>query len=135
MALGVPAKDVVEHYGDDPMNQELLTKALTECGILWNQFTCGTMLYVGWYFAVVPSLNKRGANHQVLLHWDGNGKITVLDPAIGDRYAQDGSDLRGWEALTPFLPGGTLPVRRSHNLYEKHGLNPHHPVECPGLQR
>lgn len=109
MALGVPVANVIDRYGGEAMNQELLTKALTECGVIWNQFTQGTLLFQGWYFAVVPSLNRRGMNHQVLVRWTEREGITVMDPAIGDTYAMSGSDMLCWECLVPFYPGGKLP--------------------------
>lgn len=37
MALGVGVDLVIERYGSEAMNQELLTKSLTECGIMWPQ--------------------------------------------------------------------------------------------------
>ena len=104
MALGVPVKDVIKHYGIKGMNQELLTKTLTECKIQWNQFTMGTLLWQGWYFAVTPSLNFRGHNHQILIRWTSNDGLTVMDPASGDTYKNDGSDLHSWECLVPFIP-------------------------------
>lgn len=110
MALGVPVEQVIQQYGEDPLNQELLCKALTECGVMWNQFTHGTMLFQGWYFAVVPSLNHRGLNHQILVRWHPGDGLTVLDPAMGDTYKQDGSDLKSWECLVPFIPGGRLKI-------------------------
>lgn len=110
IALGVPVSDVIARYGDEPMNQQSLTNALTECRVLWNQLVFGTVFISCWHFAVVPSLNHRGGNHQVLLHWSEKG-FTVIDPAIGERYKMDGSDLLSWEQLTPFMPGGRLPKK------------------------
>lgn len=112
MALGVPVEKVIERYGGEALNQELLTKTLTECGVLWNQFTHGTMLYQGWYFAVAPSLNHRGLNHQILVRWTPDDGVTVMDPSSGDTYAQDGNDLKCWECLVPFVPGGNIPPEK-----------------------
>jgi hypothetical protein len=109
MALGAPVADVIARYGDEPMNQQLLCAALTECGFIWNQMVTGTMVHEGRYFATVPSLNKRGGFHQILLRWTGADGLLVLDPALGNCYAQDGSDLISWSYLTPFWLGGRLP--------------------------
>jgi hypothetical protein len=109
MAMEVPVEKIIERYGGDALNQELLTMILTQCGILWNRFSQGTLIYEGWYFAVVPSLNTRGANHQVLLRWTSDDGLTVLDPSSKETYKQDGSDIKTWTELTPFWPGGTLP--------------------------
>ncbi len=109
MALGVPVHQVVARYGENGMNQTDLFRALDECGFRWNLMTFATMVFTGWYFAVVPSLNHRGVLHQVLVHRDEEGGITVLDPAVNNRYARDGSDLRGWTEVMPFIPCGKLP--------------------------
>lgn len=110
MALDVPVEQVIRHYGPEPMNAKGLLNALTECGIQWNQLTQGTMLHTGFYFAVVPSLNHRGGMHQIVIAYDsGTGGMTVFDPAIGNRYKKDGSDLISWAELVAFYPGGRLP--------------------------
>ena len=122
MALNVNVQKVILTFGERSMNQQALTCALTQCGIVWNQFTMGTLMFDGWYFAVVPSLNHVGGNHQVLLCWEHEtGKLKVLDPAIARTYKEDGSDLVSWEGLTAFLPGGKLPdwVARDSVTYEK----------------
>jgi len=107
MALSVDVARVIAVFGAAAMNQEQLTSALTRCGVSWNQFIHGTPIFDGWYFAVVPSLNNRGGNHQILIHLHGG--MTVFDPSGATRYRTDGSDLAGWSYLTPFWPGGTLP--------------------------
>lgn len=109
MALDVPVYEVIVRYGGKPMNQQSLCAALSECKFLWNQMMNGTLVFQGWYFAVVPSLNRKGAAHQVLIHWTEDDGLMVLDPAIGDRYAKNGSDLTSWSYLTPFYQGGVLP--------------------------
>lgn len=116
MALGIPVADVVEYYGPEPMNQQKLTAALTECGIYWNQCTNGNLVHSGLYFAVVPSLNIRGGMHQILIDYDsdrGCNGIRVFDPSSGQRYAADGSDLLSWSDLITFQPGGRLPSQWS----------------------
>jgi hypothetical protein len=107
MALGIPVEKVIQKYGDDGMNQTLLQYALTECGFVWNHFTEGLMIYEGWYFVCVPSLNKKGGTHQILVHYE-EGEMFVLDPAQGVKYKEDGSDLISWNDLTPFWKGGQL---------------------------
>lgn len=111
MALNVPVSNVIDRYGRDAKNQEFLLHALTECSIVWNQFTVGTLLYQGWYFMTVPSLNQKGINHQILTRWTFQEGLYVMDPAIGERYKQDGSNLKSWADLIPFLPGGILPKK------------------------
>ena len=111
MALGVQVEEVIARYGADPMNQLQLCQALTECGFVWNQFTMGTLAYEGWYFAAVPSLNRRGMSHQILLHstFQEGLCLSLLDPARGEKYKADGEDLMTWGDLTVFHPGGKLP--------------------------
>jgi hypothetical protein len=46
---------------------------------------------------------------QILVRWTPVDGLAVVDPAIGDTYKQDGSDLKCWECLMPFIPGGKLP--------------------------
>ena len=107
IALGVPVADVLRVFGEQAMNQQALCVALTRCGVLWNQFI---HMNSGWHFVVVPSLNKRGGLHQVLIHYEWDTGLTVLfDPATATTYADDGSDLVSWSDLTPFHPGGRLP--------------------------
>lgn len=108
MALSIPVKEVIAHYGPEPMNQQKLCTALSECSVLFNQFVFGTILIESWYFASVPSLNIPGGMHQILFRWQA-GKLTVLDPSAKRKYAMDGSDLKSWSDLTPFWPGGALP--------------------------
>lgn len=109
MALGVPVEKVIAHYSNEAMNQTTLIKALTECGFVWNQMLTGTMVHEGWYFAAVPSLNHRGGMHQILTRYTRDDGWLVIDPAIGEKYKQDGSDLKSWADLTPFWLGGKLP--------------------------
>lgn len=109
MALGVPAADVIAWLGNEPMNQALLTRALTDCDFLWNQLSMGALVFEGWYFAGVPSLNKRGTMHQILLHWSYATGLTIIDPSFGIKYEGNGGDLISWADLTPFVLGGKLP--------------------------
>lgn len=112
MALEVPVAKVIERFGADPMNQQTLIHALTECGVVFNPLQFGTFVMTGWYFAVVPSLNIRGGNHQILIHYDwDNGDTKVLDPSGRETYALDGSDLKSWSDLIAFRPGGRLPEK------------------------
>lgn len=108
MALGVPVGAVLDRYGAMAMNQIELNYALTECKFVWNQFIFGTMIFNGWYFAVVPSLNHEAGNHQILIHYD-EGEICILDPSPGKQYDKNGKNLKSWECLTAFYIGGRLP--------------------------
>lgn len=110
MCLGVPALDVIKVLGLEGMCHRGLIAALERFRVLHNIFVFPEVIFSGWYFATVPSLNHSGGNHQVLMHWDAEtGKHTVLDPARGKTYAQDGSDLHSWSELVYFHPGGRLP--------------------------
>lgn len=108
MALGVPVADVIARYGGAPLNQQKLCAALTECGVRFDVMMFGTILFEGWHFATVPSLNFNGGAHQVLFHWGEKG-LHVVDPSASKRYAFDGSDVKSWSDLTPFHLGGKLP--------------------------
>lgn len=109
MALDVPVADVVVIYGTQGMGTRDLLRALDECRILHNVFVFPTFLVTGWHFAVVPSLNNRGGNHQILIFFDADtGCLTVLDPSRAQTYATDGRDLLSWQELILFHPGGRL---------------------------
>ena len=112
MALGVPVEEVIAIYGDRGLNMGRLLHALLECDVDHNILVYSRLTFSGYYFAVVPSLNHRGKNHQIIIHYDaarGCNGITVYDPSEGSCYAADGSDLYSWESLIVFHPGGTLP--------------------------
>jgi len=109
MILDVPADSVTSAFGTAGMGQFELEAALTKCGVVWNRFVHDRFVVAGWHMAAVPSLNQRGAMHEVLIHIDNDSKLTVMDPAIGEKYAQDGSDLKAWDCLTIVFPGGRLP--------------------------
>lgn len=109
MAIGAPVESVVERYGDRPMNQRSLLRALEDVGSLHNPFVFSDWCAHGWHFAVVPSLNRPGGSHQVLIHFNADTfKLMVVDPAQGKTYAEDGSDLVSWGDLIYFIPGGRL---------------------------
>lgn len=110
MALGVPVDLVIETFGESPMGHDELMSALRDCRILHVEIVSPRLVIHGWHFAVVPSLNFRGGNHQVLIHNDmDGGGFSVLDPSTRDTYAANGSDLRCWTQLVFFHPGGRLP--------------------------
>mgnify|MGYP000202138492 CR=1 FL=1 len=113
MALDVPVEKIVERYGEQGMNIGSLLHALLECDVEHNILVYSRFFFTGYYFAVVPSLNFRGKNHQIIVHYDaarGCKGITVYDPADGETYKSDGSDLCSWESLIVFFPGGRLPT-------------------------
>lgn len=103
MCLGIPVEEVIQKYGEASMNQQKLVAALSSEGIIFNQFSFGAMIYEGWYFAAVPSLNFAGGHHQILIHIE-RGEIVVFDPSRGKKYKEDGEDLISWADLTPFWP-------------------------------
>jgi len=109
MALGEPVEKVINWLGESPLGGLDLVKILTDCKIVWNQLVFGQLIFNGWHFACVPSLNFPGLNHQILIHFDWDSGISVIDPAIGNKYKEDGSDLRSWGELVIFIPGGKLP--------------------------
>ena len=110
MALDVPVERVIETFGQAAMGHDELMAALRACGILHVHLVSPRLVVHGWHFAVVPSLNFRGWNHQILIHNDmKNGGMTVRDPSTRDAYAADGSDLKSWTELVYFRPGGRLP--------------------------
>lgn len=109
MALNRSVADVIKVFGDKAMSHQELIGALCRCRLMWNQFTHGTLVHQGWYFAIVPSQNFMRGHHQVLIHYDFDNGLTVLDPAIGNRYDENGRDLVSWAQLIAFMPGGALP--------------------------
>lgn len=110
MALDVPVARVIETFGDAPMGHDELMAALRACGILHVQLVSPRLVIHGWHFAVVPSLNFCGTNHQLLIYNDmESGGIKVLDPTCLEAYATDGSNLKSWTELVFFHPGGRLP--------------------------
>ena len=110
MAMGVPVDRVVETFGEAPMGHDELMAALRACGLLHVQLVSPRLVIHGWHFAVVPSLNIRGGNHQILIHNDmDGGGISVRDPSTLETYAPDGRNLFTWTELVFFHPGGRLP--------------------------
>jgi len=110
MALDVPVGRVIAVFGEAAMGHDELMAALRACGILHVQLVSPRLVIHGWHFAVVPSLNFRGGNHQILIHNDmRKGDISVCDPSTREAYASDGSDLKSWTELVFFHPGGRLP--------------------------
>jgi hypothetical protein len=109
MALGVPVQRVIDKIGSDPFDEMKLHGLLERWGLVWNACVYSRLVFRGWHFACVPSLNIRGGNHCILLWWDPmEGKLVIMDPARGERYAKDGSNLRSWNQLTMFYPGGRI---------------------------
>lgn len=102
MCLNEPVKNIIERYGEYAMNQQGLIGALIKEGVFFNQFVFGSMVYNGWYFACVPSLNIKGGLHEILIHSGDNGDLFVFDPSPKIKYKEDGSDLISWSDLTPF---------------------------------
>lgn len=112
MAVGVPVQEVINQFGGDPMCQRGLLRALEDCRIVHNQFVFPTLVVTGWHFAVVPSLNMPGGNHQVLIHFNlESGIWRILDPSSRTRYPQNGDGLKSWSEVVLFVPGGKLPER------------------------
>lgn len=110
MALDVPVERVIETFGEAPLGHDELMDALRACGILHVQLVSPRLIIHGWHFAVVPSLNFSGTNHQILIFNDmESGGMRVLDPTCLEAYATDGSNLKSWTELVFFHPGGRLP--------------------------
>lgn len=112
MCLGVPVKQVMHHFGKQEMTQAGLINALHQCNVIYDQLVFGTLIFEGWYFAGVPSFNVRGGMHQILIHRRAGNLWTVLDPSYEKCYKRDGSNLKHWTDLVPFVPGGKLPVQK-----------------------
>ena len=106
MALSVPVEDVIKKYGGDPWNQAKLIYTLEDCNIFYNQFCFGALVFQGWYFAAVPSLNIIGGGHEILLRWTEKEGVFILDPSPNKTY--DGSNFKYWSDLVAFIPGGKL---------------------------
>lgn len=113
MAIGMPVQDVISRFGDEAMDQRGLLRALEDCRVLHNQFVFSNWIATGWHFAVVPSLNMPGGNHQILVHFDSeSGNWLILDPSPRIAYPENGNGLRSWSELVLFVPGGRLPSRK-----------------------
>lgn len=113
MALGVPVAEIIARAGHSALNTFKLCAVLTQCGVTHDLMAFGTLgIFQGWHFATVPSLNRRGGFHQVLIRWHDDDGLSVLDPAIGETYHRDGRDLCSWGEIvifTPPAPGLSLP--------------------------
>lgn len=118
MALGVPVQAVIDIYGSQPMNGMLLSKALNDCHFEWNQLVhAAPLIASGYYFLTVPSLNKRGAHHQIILHYEadfGCSGLTVFDPSTANTYKEDGSDLISWSEPVLFRLGGYINLPKAY---------------------
>ena len=60
MALDVPVLEVIRVFGRAPFGTTDLITALTLCRFHYAPLTASTLLFLGWYFLVVPSLNIAG---------------------------------------------------------------------------
>ena len=108
MALNEDVSKVIELIGKNSMNQKELIVSLERFKIRHNQFVFGDIVSEGWHFAAVPSLNISGGLHEILLHWNYETGMTILDPSPLKKYNSDGSNLKSWADLTYFIPGGKL---------------------------
>lgn len=109
MMLGVPAQEVIDRIGEKHgLNSFLAIGALAKFGFRFAPLSmCMQALWDGWHMAAVPSLNHEGGFHEILIYYF-EGEMRVVDPAIGKRYAEDGSDLKSWSELIFVKPGGSL---------------------------
>ena len=127
MALGVPVATVVDVVGSDALGQLDLHMLLERWGVVWNAMVYQRIVFPGWHFAVVPSLNIKAASHMVLLCYDPmTGKMVVLDPSNRKQYKLDGSDLTCWSQLVAFYPGGRIKADApviEHAAQEDHSQN------------
>lgn len=109
MVMGVPAQDVIDRVRHDSGMPYLHTiVALKNFGIHFAPLAMPS-LWDGWHLVTVPSLNLERSLHAVLLFYSADGEgMRVLDPAIGKRYAEDGSDLKTWSEPVLVRPSGSL---------------------------
>lgn len=110
MAMDVPVEQVIakskKQYG---LSELEFTQLLHDCHIVFNKFVYGNMMYTGYYFMTVPSLNNVGGMHKIIVHCNcDTGKLTVFDPSTRKRYVEDGFNLLSWSDLTGFKTGGKL---------------------------
>jgi hypothetical protein len=105
-----PIGIIIERFGKYGMNQRDLIFALTKMDIPWSALFPGTLLHSGWYLVVVPSQNIPRGNHQVLIYYTSCPYgFRVYDPAIGNKYAENGSDLISWGEPIEVLIQGCKP--------------------------
>lgn len=109
MALGVPVATVVDVVGSDALGQLDLHLLLERWGVVWNVMVYPRIVFRGWHFATVPSLNNKSGSHMILIWYDPmTGGMMVMDPSSKKRYKPDGSDLKSWSELIVFYPGGRI---------------------------
>lgn len=102
MVLDIPVDEVVKHLGEEGKGLSAFEtiKILREFNIHCALLSFST-LWHGWQIVAAPSLNMRGGNHAILVHWDREtGKRTVIDPSPLQRYKEDGSDLLSFSEIT-----------------------------------
>ena len=104
MCLGKDVQEIIKKYGEGAMNTSRLVAALVDEHVYHNQMVSGSMIYQGWYFVCVPSLNIRGGHHQILVHSTDETGLFVFDPSQKERYKENGDDLASWCDLIPFWP-------------------------------
>jgi hypothetical protein len=109
MCLAVPVQEIIERFGHLELTQPGLINVLHQCEVIYDQLVFGTLIFESWYFAGVPSLNASGGMHEILIHRRAPQKYTVLDPSRHIKYERDGSNLKCWTDLVPFVPGGKIP--------------------------
>ena len=109
MLMGVPVQEVIDRVNrNHGLNTLQTIRAMADFGIRFAPLSmCMQSLWDGWHLVSVPSLNHPRGLHAILICWD-DGEMKVLDPAIGNRYAEDGSDLMSWSDTIIAKPGGSL---------------------------
>lgn len=86
MALGIPVAQIIEQFGDQPMNWDQAAKAWVKLGVFPKQTFDANIVWQfskrGLYTIAVPSLNIPKGWHLVLLEV-GQESVTLYDPAKG----------------------------------------------------
>ncbi len=109
MIMGVSVDEVIERI-DEPHGLSHIDTivAMNQFGMFFAPLMHAS-LWDGWHLIFAPSLNYIGGMHAVLLHWDSDlGEMRIVDPAIGKRYAEDGSDMKSWAEVILVRPSGSL---------------------------
>ena len=110
MVLGEPAQKVIEALGiERGLSEKEFQFALQKFNIAHNLFVYGEILYTGYYFMTVPSLNNDGGHHKILVHYNNKtSRFRVFDPSPKKTYAKNGYNLKSWADLTGILISGKI---------------------------
>jgi hypothetical protein len=110
MIAGIPVSEVIAKYGGEGKDHYQIMDMLCGYSIHFASIVPSVILPINTaYMVTVPSLNIKGALHEMVVTWSEDG-LRVYDPIDGREnklaYNKDGSDLSGFHDVIICVPKG-----------------------------